>query len=93
MNAEADREPDPHGALLRAARWAETTHKPGGGLPTWTVLYRLAGEVTAGRLDVSDMPPVDGEGGKTAWFAVNRYLRERHGIDLTAEAYWVERRA
>jgi hypothetical protein len=48
---------DPHGAIIRAARWAEEHHKP-TGLPvdTWTILYEIAGRVAAGALDVSDMP-------------------------------------
>lgn len=76
--------PDPMGALLRAARWAETHHKPDGDMwaPTWTVLYQLAAEAEAGTIDVSDMPTLS-----TPWSDVLIYLERVKGIDVIARAY------
>lgn len=76
------RNPDPHGAILRAAKWAEEHHKPGGRhVPTWTVLYEIAGRVASGDIDVSDMPELD-----TPWSGMLIYL-ETKGIDVNAEAH------
>lgn len=66
---------DPHGAILRAARWAEQRR-----LPTPAALYDIAARVAAGELDVSDMPAM-----ATPWSSMLIYL-EAKGIDVAPDA-------
>jgi hypothetical protein len=72
---------DPHGAIIRAARWAEEHHKPSGDfVDTWTILYEIAGRVAAGALDLGDMPAdICGWGDLLYYF-------DTKGIDVILEA-------
>jgi hypothetical protein len=73
-------EQDPHGALLRAARWAEKNHGK-GFVSTAPELYALAAKAESGLLDVSDMPLLE-----APWSDMLIYL-DTKGIDVIADAY------
>jgi hypothetical protein len=74
--------PDPHGAILRAARWAEERHKPTGQhVDTWTILYEIAGRVAVGAIDLDDMPA-----DICGWGDMLCYL-DTKGIGVILEAY------